>query len=151
MIAANKGHKPKKQAIKKAASFKEEGEIMSTVDDRWPFSTNQENEQQTEGSAATTEVPEEFRFKQLADGTPKSKLAEQREKRSAHHEPGHVGYDDQQHSGQNRSNHQQLDHDHTNHQESDHEDHSQHKQSTAAPLIFPSILLLLSPFITKYL
>lgn len=151
IIAANKGHKPKKQAIKKAASSKEEGEIMSTVDDRWPFSTNQENEQQTEESTATTVVPEGSRFKQMADGSPKSKPVEQREKRSAHHEPGHVGYDDQQHLGHDHSNHQQSDQDHTSHQESDHQDRSQHKQSSATSLIFSSVLLLLSLFITKYL
>jgi hypothetical protein len=152
IIAANKRHKPKKQAIKKAASSKEEGEIMSTVDDRWPFSTNQENEQQTEESTATTAVPPEgFRLKQLADGSPKSKPIQQRVKRLAHHEPGHVGYDDQQHLGHGHSNHQESDQDHTSHQEPGHQDHSQHKQSAATSLTFSLILLLLSLFIKKYL
>lgn len=156
IMAANKGNKPKKQAVKKAASSKDEGEIMSTVDDRWPFSTNKENKQQTDESTVITVEPEGSRFQQMADGSTKSKQVEQRERRSAHHEPGHVGYDDQQHLVHSNSSHQQSDQNHTSHQESvhnhsDYHDHAQHKQSRATFVTFSSVLLLFSPFITKYL
>lgn len=154
IVAVTKGHKSKKQISKKAASSKEEDEIMSTVDDRWPFSNNQENEQETEGSITTTVTPEETTFNQMADGS-SNKTGTRRERRSAHHEPGHVHYDDQHHSGHEHSSHQQSDedskHQESTHSYSDNHNHSQHKQSQATSATISSILLLLSPAIAKYL
>jgi len=156
ITATSKGNKSKKQAVKKAESSKDESEIMSTVDDKWPFSTNQENEQQTEESITGPVELEETTFKQTTDGLSTSKQMKRRERRSAHHEPGHVAYDDQQHLGHDHSSHQELDQDHNNHHESahnhsEHHDHSQHKQNVATSVVFSSIPLMLSSVITKYL
>lgn len=154
IVAVSKGNKSKKQISKKPASPREEDEIMSTVDDRWPFSNSQENEKQTEESLTTTVTPEETTLNEMADEST-SKTVEQRERRSAHHEPGHMHYDDQQLSGHEHSSHQQSDGD-ASHQDSAHnyaDDHdpSQHKQSRATSVTVFSILLLLSPAVAKYL
>ena len=154
IVAVSKGNKSKKQISKKAASPREDDEIMSTVDDRWPFSNSQENEQRTEESITTTVTPEETTLNEMADES-SSKTGEQRERRSAHHEPGHNNYDDQHLSGHEHSSHQQSDGD-MNHQESahsyaDNHDHSQHKQSRATSVTVSSVVLLLSLVIAKYL
>jgi len=154
IVAVSKGNKSKKQVSKKAASPREEDEIMSTVDDRWPFSNSQENEQRTEESLTTTMTLEETTLNEMANES-SSTTGEQRERRSAHHEPGHMHYDDQHLSGHEHSSHQQSDGD-VNHQDSAHnyaDDHdfSQHKQSRATSVTVFSILLLLSPVIAKYL
>lgn len=138
VMAASKGNKPKKQTIKKSVSTKEEGEIMSTVDDRWPFSTNPED------STVTIAELDGTTLTQMADQS-SIQPAEHRERRSAHHEPGHVGYD-YQHSGHDHSSHQNSTHNHSNHH-----DHSQHKQSRATSVTFSSVLLMLSPVIMKSL
>jgi hypothetical protein len=141
---SSKGDKPKKQAIKKFGSPKEEGEIMSTVDDRWPFSTNQENERQMEESTVTIVELDGTTLNQTSGQS--SQSTEKRERRSAHHEPGHVGYDDHQHSG-----HEHLSNQNAAHNDSNHHDHPQHKESRATSVTFSSFLLLLSPVIMKYL
>jgi hypothetical protein len=138
MAVSSKGNKPKKHAIKKSAIPKEAGEIMSTADDRWPFSTNQEDEKQMEDSTVAVVEHDETTLNQTDQ--PSSQSTEQREKRSAHHEPGHFGYDDHQHSGHDHSNNQTVAH-----------NHSQHKESRATSVTFSSVFLLLSPVIMKYL
>lgn len=154
IVAVSKGNKSKKQISKKVASPKEEDEIMSTVDDRWPFSDNQENEQHTEENITTMATPEETTLNQTAHES-SSKTGKQREKRSAHHEPGHVNYDDQHHSGHEHSSHQQsngsMNHQESAHNYSDNHDHSQHKQSRATSVTVSSIFLFLCPVIAKYL
>jgi hypothetical protein len=98
-----------------------------------------------EESTVTTVELDGTTLKQTANQS-SSQPTERRERRSAHHEPGHVGYDDHQHSGHDHSSHQNSAHNHSNHH-----DHSQHKQSRATSVTFSSVLLLLSHVIMKYM
>ncbi|PSN40314.1 hypothetical protein C0J52_23635 [Blattella germanica] len=145
-VTVNKD-KSKKQTEKKSATSKEEGEIMTTVDDRWPFSTNMEQTGDELSTVPSVEM-EGITNEQNAESLTK-KPTERREKRSAHHEPGHEGHD---HTDD--TNHQHSDHDHTDHQHMDHDhhDHSQgEKRSSASYVVFSSTFLLFCIVISMYL
>ena len=161
VTALNKTNKTKKHAVKKTSNSKEdEEEMMSTVDDRWPFLTKEENVNEEENKNPTTEI-------KYSTTVTESNANNKRERRSAHHEPEHeehknptteikdsttVTESNANNKRERRSAHHEPDHEEHNYKHKEH-DRSQNEARSAAETynMISSVILSTALIVTFYL